>query len=164
MSERHWICTVVHIGLHEGWDMLWFLVKVLQSFITINYIYYHYLHLLPFNYIVCYQLLTLWCLLASDKMVASLEWCSEHPGFAVMNAFWIERLRYPLSSMCSSHLFLRMLVNSFPVQDVRAIGLAEVGWCCCIFGGRTLAYQLDGCSLPCWWDCSCGPTTVGKVD
>lgn len=46
---------------------------------------------------------------------------------AVMNAFWIERFWYPLSSMCSSHLFLRMVVNSFPVQGVKAIGLKLEG-------------------------------------
>jgi len=66
-------------------------------------------------------------LLASDRMVASLVWCSVHPGVAVMNAFWIEQFRYPLSSMCLSHLFLRMVVNSFPVQGVKAIGLKLEG-------------------------------------
>ena len=37
--------------------------------------------------------------LASNRMEASLEWCSVHPGVAVMKAFWILGPRYPFSSI-----------------------------------------------------------------
>ena len=39
-----------------------------------------------------------------------------------MKAFWTDLSRYLLDSMNSSHLFFRMVVNSLPTQEVRAIG------------------------------------------
>ena len=51
-----------------------------------------------------------------------MDWCSKHPGVAVIKAFWTDLSRYLLDSMNSSHLFFRMVVNSLPTQEVRAIG------------------------------------------
>ena len=60
--------------------------------------------------------------LASWMMEAILDWCSRHPGVAVIKGFWTDLSRYLLDSMNSSHLFFRMVVNSLPTQEVRAIG------------------------------------------
>ena len=63
------------------------------------------------------------CLLqASCRIVASFEWCSVQPGEADTKAFWMVLSMQPLLSMQSCHLFSRMVVNSFPTREVRALG------------------------------------------
>ena len=44
-----------------------------------------------------------------------------------MNAFWVVVSMYPLWSIKESQRFLRMDVNSFPTQEVKAIGLKLAG-------------------------------------
>ena len=63
----------------------------------------------------------LWFVLASCMMEASLDWCSRHPGVAVIKAFWTDLSRYFLDRMNLSHLFFRIVMNSLPTQEVRAI-------------------------------------------
>ena len=59
---------------------------------------------------------------ASWMTVASLRWCSMHPGVRGMNAFWVPLSRYLLDSMKDSHRRQRIVVKSLPTQGVRAMG------------------------------------------
>ena len=66
------------------------------------------------------------CTIASWRIVACFAWCSIHPGVAVINAFCTDLSKYLLSNMKQDHLFFRMVVNSFPTQEVRAMGLKYI--------------------------------------
>ena len=54
---------------------------------------------------------------------ASLQWCSVQPGIPFRNVFWTSVSMYLLPIMKESHRFLRMEVNTFPTQEVSAMGL-----------------------------------------
>ena len=57
-----------------------------------------------------------WLLLASSMACRNLNWCSEHPETPSMKAHCVAVLKH-------MRLSLRMLVYSFPMQDIGAIGL-----------------------------------------
>ena len=64
---------------------------------------------------------------ASWMTVASLRWCSMHPGVRGMKAFWIPLSRYLLASINDNHRRQRIAVKSLPTQDVSAMGLKLFG-------------------------------------